>query len=224
MVALRGDRPFSLDEKLGSVDAYLPPGRRVCELRLLAVRPEHRKGRVFKGLVDGLVREGRRRGYDLAVISGTVRQAKLYRHLGFVPFGPRVGTDEAPFQPMYITFEDFLDVAPAAAGEPASFLPGPVPLADDVRRARARAGDHRDQRFREFSRRALVRARRRRTSRLGSARSPPTASPRRSLLDAPGVVLSNGELRRAPDRSGAAHAPEHTPASFGWASGSISPA
>jgi len=25
MMALRGQRPFSLDEKLGSVDPYLPP-------------------------------------------------------------------------------------------------------------------------------------------------------------------------------------------------------
>ena len=139
MIALRGDRPFSLDQKLDNLDEYLPTGRRVCELRLLAVRPAYRRGMVFKGLVDGLVREGRQRGYDMAVISGTLRQEKLYRHLGFVPFGPRVGTDQAPFQPMYLTFEGFLDAAPAVAGEPASFLPGPVPLTDHVRAAFQRA-------------------------------------------------------------------------------------
>ena len=223
MIVLRGERPFSLDQKLGNVDGYLPPGRSVCELRLLAVRPEHRKGRVFKGLVDGLVREGRKRGYDLAVISGTLRQEKLYRHLGFVPFGPRVGTDEAPFQPMYITFEDFLDTAPAAAGEPASFLPGPVPLADPVRRAFERApAYHRDQRFREeFSRTrarlsALVGAPNVQILLGSGTLANDAVAAQISLLDAPGVVISNGEFgERLIDQSRRMRL-EHTAVSFGW--------
>jgi len=115
MMALRGQRPFSLDEKLGSVDPYLPPGRHVCELRLLAVRRIHRHGFVFRGLIDLLLEVGRARGYDLAIISGTLRQAKLYRHLGFEPFGPLVGTEEAPFQPMFITIEHFETTVPAIA-------------------------------------------------------------------------------------------------------------
>jgi len=115
MLAVRDRRPFSLDEKLGSVDAYLPPGRRVCELRLLAVRPEWRRGFVFCGLVNLVLTHGRSRGFDLAIISGTVRQAKLYRHLGFEPFGPTVGTSDAPFQPMFITIERFARQAPAIA-------------------------------------------------------------------------------------------------------------
>jgi hypothetical protein len=41
----------------------------------------------------------------MALISGTTRQQRLYRHLGFVPFGPLVGTPEALFQPMYLTKE-----------------------------------------------------------------------------------------------------------------------
>jgi hypothetical protein len=32
---------------------------------------------------------------------------KLYRHMGFVPFGPLVGTADVPFQPMYLTVEAF---------------------------------------------------------------------------------------------------------------------
>ena len=44
-IAMRGTRPFSLDEKLGNVDSFLPPDRRVCELRLLAVEPAFRTGR-----------------------------------------------------------------------------------------------------------------------------------------------------------------------------------
>jgi GNAT superfamily N-acetyltransferase len=114
MMAVRAQRPFSLDEKLGNIDPYLPPGRRVCEVRLLAVRSTHRNGAVFQGLVRLLLEHGRHRGYDLAVISGTVRQLKLYRHLGFEPFARLVGPPEAQYQPMYLTLERFESVAPSA--------------------------------------------------------------------------------------------------------------
>src|SRR4051794_19305410 len=36
MLAVRGARPFSLDQKLPELDSYLPAGRRTCEIRLLA--------------------------------------------------------------------------------------------------------------------------------------------------------------------------------------------
>ena len=160
MMAVRDQRPFSLDEKLGSVDPYLPSHRRVCELRLLAVRRSHRHGLVFRGLVDLLLQVGRDRGYDLAVISGTVRQSKLYRHLGFEPFGPLVGTAAAPFQPMFITIERFETTVPAIADarEPLSFLPGPVMPAPDVRAAFERAPvSHRDRQFAEELHRASMR-------------------------------------------------------------------
>jgi hypothetical protein len=44
-------------------------------------------------------------GYQLAVISATTRQLKLYRRIGFVPFGPLVGSVGAQFQPMQVTVE-----------------------------------------------------------------------------------------------------------------------
>src|SRR5258705_10351158 len=34
MLAARGNRPFSLDQKLENIDSYLPTGRRVCEIRV----------------------------------------------------------------------------------------------------------------------------------------------------------------------------------------------
>ena len=49
-------------------------------------------------------------GYDLAIMSGTVRQNKLYKHLGFVPFGPLVGAEKAQFQPMYLTFDAYTEL------------------------------------------------------------------------------------------------------------------
>lgn len=204
MLAIRGDRPFSLDEKLGNVDPYLPAGRSVCELRLLAVRRDYRRGNVFRGLIDLLVTHGRARGFDLAIISGTLRQEKLYSHLGFVPFGRRVGTADAPFQPMYLTFEAFQAKAPtiaAAAGEPISFLPGPVPLARDVRAAFERLPvSHRNGQFKEeFARTKTGLCRLANAADVqilvgtGTLANDVVAA-QLTLLDAPGIVVSNGEF------------------------------
>ena len=202
-ICLRGSRPFSLDQKLGDVDVYLPPGRRVCELRLLAVEPQYRTGQVFRGLVTEVVQQGRARGYDLAIISGTTRQTRLYRHLGFEPFGPLVGTEEASFQPMSLTFERFLSEAPriVTEAEPMSFLPGPVPIAADVRAAFSRPPQyHRDADFQDAFARIKTRLCRLAGARkveilLGSGTLANDAvAAQLSLLGTPGVVLSNGEF------------------------------
>src|SRR5437773_11548857 len=37
MLAVRGNRPSSLDQKLENLNSYLPPGRKICEIRLLAI-------------------------------------------------------------------------------------------------------------------------------------------------------------------------------------------
>ena len=107
MVAVRGKRPFSLDQKLADLTSLLPPGRSVCEVRLLAVDRRYRNGIVLQGLLKLLLKYFKRHGYNLAIISGAVRQQKLYHHLGFVPFGPLVGEPGAIFQPMWLTIETF---------------------------------------------------------------------------------------------------------------------
>jgi aspartate aminotransferase-like enzyme len=142
MVAGRTKRPFSLDNKLPSLDSHLPAGRRVLEVRLLSVEKEHRTGFVFSRLVGLLAQHFRDQGYDLAIISGTVRQLRLYKHLGFVPFGPVVGTGEAEFQPMYLTLESFIEMAktlspssPTVERILANYLPGPVEVHEEVRKA-----------------------------------------------------------------------------------------
>jgi len=147
MLAVRGNRPFSLDQKLPDLDSYLPPGRKICEIRLLAIEKKFRGargGQVLSGILALLWQHGVEKGYDLAIISGTTRQAKLYQHLGFVPFGPLVGSGEAQFQPMYVTLEtfevtarEFLRSSPARSFHPSAvnFLPGPVTVRREVRRA-----------------------------------------------------------------------------------------
>lgn len=103
MLALRTQRPFSLDAKVPDLDTYLPPSRHICEVRLLAIESDHRKGRILAGLFRQAWCQAMAWDCDLAIISGTTRQARLYRHLGFVPFGPLVGTPGARYQPMYAT-------------------------------------------------------------------------------------------------------------------------
>jgi len=144
MLAARGNRPFSLDQKLPNLDSLLPPGRKICEIRLLSVEKKFRGHQVLQGILALLWQHGVEQGYELAIISGTTRQFKLYQHLGFVPFGPLVGVGEAQFQPMYITLEtfektarEFLRASPARAFQPSAvnLLPGPVAVRREVRRA-----------------------------------------------------------------------------------------
>src|SRR5947208_10776956 len=157
MLAVRGSRPFSLDQKLEGLDSFLPPGRKICEIRLLAVEKKFRGAQVLQGILALLWQHGIERGYDLAIISGTPRQFKLYQHLGFVPFGPVVGAGEAQFQPIYITIEtyeitarEFLRSSPSRAFQPSAvnFLPGPVTVRREVRRAFEQAPEsHRSEAF-----------------------------------------------------------------------------
>jgi hypothetical protein len=107
MVAVRDQRPFSLDAKVADLDRYLPPHCKPCEIRLLAVQPAYRRSRVLWGLLVALAGYCDSHGYDLALISGTVRQLKLYQKLNFTPFGDLVGSPGAQYQPMYLTRAGF---------------------------------------------------------------------------------------------------------------------
>src|SRR5688572_13955686 len=144
MVAAPHQRPFSLDSKVPNLDAHLPAGRRPIEARLLAVAPEFRKTAAFVLIFEYLVRYCVENGFDIAVMSGTTRQLKLYRHLGAIPFGPVVGSPGAQYQPMYLTCEAFGQTAEKSAAfrdvfvsertttRPLNLLPGPVLTAPEV--------------------------------------------------------------------------------------------
>lgn len=112
MLALRSTRPFSLDRKLPELDSHLPPHRSLCEIRLLYVKPDHRNGKIMKGLMELIAQYAMARGHDMGLISGTTRQQRLYRHLGFEAFGPLVGSGDALFQPMFLTVEAAMRQSP----------------------------------------------------------------------------------------------------------------
>lgn len=150
MLAVRGTRPFSLDKKLGAIEDYLSfVPEKPCEIRLLAVEKEHRHGRVFLGLAQLLARYCLKEQYDIAVISGTTRQEKLYSQMGFKPFAHMTGDGNALFQPMYLTKETFeASLAGRIKIEPISFLPGPVSIADNVVQALSKTAiSHRSKDF-----------------------------------------------------------------------------
>ena len=56
MLAVRGERPFSLDRKLPDIDSYLPACRSFCEIRLLTVRDGYRHTAIFRDLIGEAAR------------------------------------------------------------------------------------------------------------------------------------------------------------------------
>ena len=106
MVCYNQLRPFSLDEKITNLDEFLPAHINLAEIRLLAVAAEARKITIAYRLLQYLCIELIRHNIDAAVISGTTRQLHLYTSMGFIPFGPLVGSGEATYQPMFITLKD----------------------------------------------------------------------------------------------------------------------
>lgn len=150
MLALRDRRPFSMDAKIADFEQYIPfQQEHMFEIRLLAIDPVYRGTRMLSGLLRYLDRFIRMSGYDAGIISGTVRELKLYAHLGFVPFGPLVGTEEAAYQPMYITPASFRqsEAYPLLAQD-VRFLAGPVDIAGEVIEAFSRRpAPHRSREF-----------------------------------------------------------------------------
>lgn len=105
MVAVCGERPFSLDRKLPDLDSYLPPGRRPCEVRLMSVEKPYRTGRVFVKLMQQVLQYCDEHGYDMLIASTTDRQWSMLRQGGGIEFGPLLGTPEARFRGMYLLCE-----------------------------------------------------------------------------------------------------------------------
>ncbi|MGE6536263.1 aminotransferase class V-fold PLP-dependent enzyme [Bacillus luti] len=137
MVALRGKRPFSLDYKISNLDIYLQKhGEKVYEIRLLSVEREYRNGRALLGLIRFLHRYLLLNGYELALISATTRELPLYEQMGFKPFHTLVGTEEAAFQPMYVTPAMFEQSSVGSIMmKEYTFLPGPVDIEENVQKA-----------------------------------------------------------------------------------------
>ncbi|MCP4668300.1 MAG: aminotransferase class V-fold PLP-dependent enzyme [Deltaproteobacteria bacterium] len=209
MIAIRSKRPFSLDEKLDDLDAYLPSARSICEIRLLAVKKSHRHQRVFYRLLAKAVQYCEEQGYDLAIISGALSQRRLYDHMGFLPFGSVVGGSEAYFQPMYLTFAayekslkkvvepEFRVPAPSIA----NLLPGPVDIKSNVYKALSETSiSHRSlefhAKFKELKRLLcqLVNAQSMEILMGSGTLANDVVAGQLSIIPGKGLILSNGEF------------------------------
>jgi aspartate aminotransferase-like enzyme/GNAT superfamily N-acetyltransferase len=240
MMAVRARRPFSLDLKLTDLDRFLPRHVSACEIRLLVVDPAWRSGRILLGLMEMLDRHCRREGHDLALISGTVRQLRLYRRLGFQSFGPLVGTEAAWFQPMYLTSERadamarrFLDpggepttvlqAAALTADDAVNLLPGPVTVRPEVTAAFATlAESHRAPRFVRAMAdvqerlRALVGARHVAIVAGSGTLANDAVAGQIGLLGGHGLVLVNGEFGERLAGQAARHRLSHRVHRISW--------
>jgi len=208
MLAVRTNRPFSLDEKLDDINSYLPTHHSLCEVRLLVVEKKHRYSCLLGGLVEEAVNYCLSRGHDLAVISGILRQQKLYRHIGFVPFGPIVGTDKVKFQPMYLTPEAY--TRSKSISQPASeivsakkviLMSGPVEINSDVQMAfNEMTISHRSEEFLEIHKDTkrllskLVKSKHVEIFMGSGTLANDVIAGQLSLNAARGLVLSNGEF------------------------------
>lgn len=135
MLAFRDQRPFSIDEKIGKVETYLAQEicGKLCEIRLLAVKKAYRTGRVLLRLAQALYSFAYEKGYSAAVISGTTREEKLYKQMGFIQFAPSVGTAKATFLPMVLTRQQFeRSLQQRLAKDSYTFYPGPVKQIDSM--------------------------------------------------------------------------------------------
>ncbi len=100
MIALHDQPPFSVAGKLADPHATLGVLGRLIEVRILAVEPAHRGGRVMAGLMLALYEYAR--AYDTIVISGHAEKAAIYHELGFRDLGPAVKSGEALYIPMAV--------------------------------------------------------------------------------------------------------------------------
>ncbi len=135
MLALRDLRPFSLDFKLTNLDELIPKANKIIEVRLLSIIKSRRSSSILYKILRYIINTNILVGYDLILISAILNQIKLYKHIGFVEFGPIVGT-ETKFQPMYLTHTKYLEVSKKLIHlkQPVviNLLPGPVSIAKNV--------------------------------------------------------------------------------------------
>ena len=153
MISVHDRPPFSIEARLADRSVIRKPGMRPLEVRLLAIENHERHSMVIGGLTYCMNFFAREKGYTHYLISGVTEQLALYRHIGFEALGPAKGPPGAMFIPMIATldrvdqqmkrtislWEKRVAREAATSVEPVSMLPGPVPLAPEVRAAFAEA-------------------------------------------------------------------------------------
>lgn len=201
MLAFRDVRPFSLDGKIGAIEDHLDADtcRKLCEIRLLAVKPEHRRSFVFLKLTQALYAYVLDGDYSACVISGTTRQQKLYHKIGFSAFAPAVGEAEAQFVPMVLTAAQAQAFHAPFQSQQHTFYPGPVAQTTALSHTDV---SHRSQPFQQLQQQVLTHLKQLTQARHVALLSGSGTLANEVMLqqlkamhgDAEGLVCSNGEF------------------------------
>jgi aspartate aminotransferase-like enzyme len=114
----------------------------------LSIEQDFRNLRIIQGLLVVLAKFADKREYDIALISANIKRLRFYKQFGFKPFGPEVGTEEARYQPMYLTLQSSRDFRQKSKilsrlpgdftlknNEPINLLPGPVSVGAEAKKA-----------------------------------------------------------------------------------------
>jgi hypothetical protein len=116
MVSFCSQPPFSLHTKIADLDAYLPRGKNIAEIRLLSIIRHERKKRIITGLFLHLHRLLVSKNIDFIIASGVEHQLKLYSRLGFQPFAHWVGSPTLRFQPIMLEVKKVAEYAKKFTG------------------------------------------------------------------------------------------------------------
>ncbi len=155
MISINLVPPFSVEKRLpaGVTIGQIAPD--ACEVRLLAISQEARRGVILGGLFWKVFLEVRRQGKTHVLISGLTERRAMYESLGFRALGPPIQEGKASFMPMVLDLQEPSLLRRSKRyrswwerREPTRevrLLPGPVQLSAGVQRAFARAPvSHRD--------------------------------------------------------------------------------
>ncbi len=146
MIASHDQPPFSIETRLGN-GALQSLGGPLLEIRLLAVHPDYRHSMILTAIFSEIFEYAQRKGYSHLIISGIATRASMYERLGFRSLGPAVPSGAASFIPMALPLQTLPERASRAAAAylgrrsraagrlTISLMPGPVELAEPVRRA-----------------------------------------------------------------------------------------
>ena len=130
MLAARGRRPFRWTKSCPTLNSFLPPGRRPCEMRLLAVEKEYRNSAGFRGIIALMWQYGTERGDSIWPSFPARPASRSFTGTWVLSLlGPLVGKGEAMFPADVLTLEGFEKKAeeffshagPSAAGRPVFF-------------------------------------------------------------------------------------------------------
>jgi aspartate aminotransferase-like enzyme len=156
MVSVHDGPEFSVAARLPD-QSILAHMKAPLEVRLLAILPEFRKRSILAGLFWQVFHYARSKRYSDLLISGIVERVPMYTKMGFRPLGPTVSEGSATFVPMRMSLESPSSRAQTRSrlyearwnrSHPVTLLPGPVRIAEQVKRAFHRPPvSHRSQSF-----------------------------------------------------------------------------